>query len=128
MSGFYDLNQDSSMVTQTTTNQASGGKKQLRQIDVPRYSARLKTLFDNLDDDEVTQLWAYSNIDILFFPNKQEAWLAAAFDLKHYEVETPQGAVDAYLAGGIKPVNQEAYTDDDAFPLTDKGKQSLGAQ
>ena len=113
------------MVTQAPTHQPSDERKQLRQIKSPRYSARLKTLFDNLEDEEAAELWAYSNIDILFFPNKQEAWLAAAYDLKHYQVSTPKEAVDAYLAGGLKPDNGD---DDDAFMLTEKGRQALDAQ
>ena len=105
-----------------------GKNRQLQQIQTPRYSARLKEVFDNLEADETAELWAYSNIDILFFPIKKEAWLAAAFDLKHYQVETPLDAVNAYFAGGLQPESTAEYTDDDIFMLTDKGRQALGAQ
>lgn len=116
------------MVPRTSTHQGSNKKRQLQKIASPRYSARLKTLFDNLEDSETSELWAYSNIDILFFPNKNEAWLAAAYDLKHYQVETPTEAVEAYLAGGLKPNTTEEYDNDDIFMLTDKGRQALDEQ
>lgn len=76
------------------------GNRRFMPIDV-RHSKAVKSVFGDLTDDEIDQIWAeayqnYQNGETLYLSGDEES-IAKAEQISHFEVDERMGIIEAYL-------------------------------